>query len=117
MTPSAMRKVAARLWSATTFIETSVRAPSPSDTPERSWMASITGAIRSVSKIVETPCLSAATLSSPMPVSMFFLGSGTSEASPCLSYCMKTRFQSSRNLSQSQPGSQSGPQEYSLPRS
>ena len=46
--------------------------------------------------------------SSPMPVSMFCFGSGVIVPSSARSYCMKTRFQYSRNRSQSQPGAQSG---------
>ena len=58
----------------------------------------------------------AAMRSRPMPVSMFFFGSGANDPSSCPSYCVNTRFQYSRNRSQSQPGAQSGlPQPNSSP--
>ena len=42
--------------------------------------------------------------STPMPVSMFFMGSSSIEPSARSSYCMKTRFQYSRKRSVSSPG-------------
>ena len=68
---------------------------SPSSTSGRSW---------SVSNTDSTPWRIAAMRSSPMPVSMFRLGSGVSEPSAPSSYCMKTRFQYSRKRSVSSPG-------------
>src|SRR3990170_27916 len=43
-----------------------------------------------------------------MPVSMLGLGRGVSFPELSLLYCMKTRFHSSRNLSQSHPTAQEG---------
>src|ERR671925_595601 len=55
-----------------------------------------------------TPCWTAAVRSSPRPVSMTGFGSSVSAPSAARSYCMKTRFQNSRNRSHAWLGAQSG---------
>ncbi len=64
-------------------------------------MLDIIGLKRSVSKLLSTPCITAETLSSPMPVSILGLGSRERLPSSSLSYCIKTRFHNSHHLSQS----------------
>src|SRR5574340_503542 len=58
---------------------------------------------RSVSKLLSFPCKTAEILSSPIPVSMLGFGRGVRFPDSSLLYCIKTRFHSSRNLSQSHP--------------
>src|SRR5581483_4946635 len=62
----------------------------------------------SVSYTESTPCCTAAARSTPIPVSMFWRGSGVSVPSACSSNSMNTRFQNSTNRSHVQPGAQSG---------
>src|SRR4030043_1876767 len=66
------------------------------------------GAKMSESKFVLLCCKTAVILSSPIPVSMLGFGSGVSLPDSSLLNCMKTRFQSSKYLSQSHPAMQSG---------
>ena len=66
------------------------------------------GTKRSVSKLVRTPCITAAMRSRPMPVSMFRVGSGSSTPPSLRSNCWKTRFQTSQNRPQLHEGWQSG---------
>src|SRR3989339_14024 len=60
----------------------------------------------SVSKLDFAFWITVASLSKPIPVSIFFCGRFFKEPSACLSNWVKTRFQTSRYLSQSQPGPQ-----------
>ncbi len=86
--------------------------------PLQPHTASITPAKMSVSNTVSVPCTSAATRSTPEPVSMLGRGSGSNLPPSSMLYCMKTRFQNSRKRSQSQPGAHSGrPQPSRSPRS
>jgi len=49
-----------------------------------------------VSKLLATPCRTAANRSSPAPVSMLGRGSGVNVPAALRSNCMKTKFQSSK---------------------
>ena len=72
----------------------------------------------SVRYALSTPWASMVTRSSPAPVSMLGRGSGSSDPSSSMLYCMNTRFQNSMNRSQSQSGPHSAlPQPNSGPRS
>ena len=76
--------------------------PAPYVTPASAAARSRTGRTSSISYRFSTPCSSSATRSRPMPVSMFGRGSGPRTRKSSLlrtwsiSYCMKTRFQTSR---------------------
>ena len=67
-------------------------------TPEASATAATIGRKMSVSKTVDTPWRQAAVRSRPMPVSMFFLGRGSSWPGPTRLNWVKTRFQISTSL-------------------
>jgi len=114
--PSAIMNTTERTWSAMTLAARSFLELSPYLIPPSAQALSISGRNRSVSKSVRTLCTTEARRSSPIPVSMFFFGSGTSVPSFCRSNWVKTRFQISRYLSQLHPTAQSGlPQENSGP--
>ena len=101
-----------------TFIDTSDFSLSPYLMPERFITYSIIGYNKSVSKFDIFFCRTDASLSSPQPVSIFLCASGLYSPSSVLSYCVKTKFHISKNLSQSQPTPQVGlPQPRSSPKS
>jgi len=85
--------------------------------PVRRRPVSMSGASRSVSHTESTPCTSVRMRSKPAPVSIDGRGSRVREPSLAWLYCMKTRFQNSRNRSPA--GSCSGPPSgpNALPRS
>ena len=93
ITPSFTRKVTALEWSAITFNEKSFLGSSPYFTPEILPISSIIGNNKSVSKLFGFPCTTAVILSSPAPVSMFFLGRGSRCPSSILFHSVKTKFQ------------------------
>ena len=111
-TPSAMRNVIAREWSARMR---SARS-SGSACGDSSRPSVMSGANWSVSKIVSAPCWMSAIRLSPSPVSMFWFGSGVRVPTGSWLNCMNTRFQYSRKRSFSPPGRSSGVP-YSTPRS
>ncbi len=86
--------------------------------PDSPAICSINGVKRSQSKLLNFPCRTAATRSSPIPVSMEGFGNGVIAPDSSRLNCMNTRFHSSRKRSQSQPTAQSGrSQPCSGPRS
>jgi len=92
-----MTKVAARTWSATTRSDRCVTSRADSRTN------AISGAKRSVSKLLGTSWRIEVTRSRPIPVSIAprpSIGRGSSRPSGCLSNWGRTRFQNSRNRSQ-----------------
>ncbi len=106
----------ARLWSAMTRSAVSVSSSLPYSTPASRAAFPIKPRNRSPWKLERTPWQTAVMRSSPMPVSMLGRGRGTMLPFSSRSYCMNTRFQISRNRSQSHlPMPQLGPQLMSSP--
>ena len=89
-----MRKVVARRWSVMTLRDVSVLASFRQYGPFGNGLDQ--GLARSVSKLEGTFCMTLATRSRPMPVSMLGLGRGFREPSAWRSNWVKTRFQISR---------------------
>ena len=116
--PSVARKLMARPWSASTFRALVSSGVRPYFAPLQPSITSIRSPKASVRYTLSTPAASIVTRSRPAPVSMLGSGSGSSDPSSSMLYCMNTRFQNSMNRSHSQSGPQSGrPQANSGPRS
>src|SRR3990167_2120150 len=71
----------------------------------------------SVAKTVSTPIFKETSLSSPAPVSMDWFGSKESFPLESLLYCMKTRFQNSKNFSPERSSFGFRAEPYLAPRS
>ncbi len=89
--PSAMRKLTARPWSASTRCARCETSLSSYATPDSRSTQSMISRKPSVSKTELTSCSTQAVRSSPFPVSTFGVGSSTSLLPGCRSYAMKTR--------------------------
>ena len=93
ITPSFTKKVTALEWSVITFSEKFSSLSLPYWLFVNLAASSTNGKRRSVSKLFDFPCTIAAILSSPAPVSIFFLGSGCKLPSSILFHSVNTRFQ------------------------
>ena len=98
-TPSLIRKVDDRAWSARIRCDTSVRSDDPWGTPLSSPIRPSRRENSSVSQTESTPSNTLRMRSKPAPVSMEGAGSDVMDPSSCCSNCMNTRFQISMNRS------------------